>query len=216
MGCDIHCYVEIRTGNSWEKVGKIFDHPWYNPKEPTRVDGDYEWNAKKTDSPYMGRNYELFGILAGVREPDFVRLADPRGLPRDVGMEVKRMSDGWGIDGHSHSYLTLRELLDFNWFQNGTEQWRIVSPEEYDRWKRTGKPDSRSKGVMGSLTRTVSNEEMEKIIKQGGEKGISYFTKVTWYETYKSCCVNFVTETIPALERLGDPEEVRIVFWFDN
>ncbi len=38
----------------------------------------------------------------------------PKGLPDNVSIEVKTESDEWGIDGHSHSFLTLKELLDYS------------------------------------------------------------------------------------------------------
>ena len=64
------------------------------------------------ESLYSGRNYELFGILAGVRDHNNDSIDDPRGLPEDVSEVTKKESDRWDGDGHSHSWLTLKELRE--------------------------------------------------------------------------------------------------------
>lgn len=60
---------------------------------------------------YEDRNYELFGILAGVRG---IRtpISDPKGLPVDVTDAVKRLYDLWGLNNHSASWLTFDEIWD--------------------------------------------------------------------------------------------------------
>ena len=85
MGCDIHMHVEIKQGGRW--------HLWAQCS--------------------MHRDYNLFSLLAGVRqEDDSPRpIAEPRGLPADVSEVVKRHSDYWGEDGHSHSYLSAKEWV---------------------------------------------------------------------------------------------------------
>ena len=87
MGCDIHMYAEIRKENKWEKVGRIFENPWYSEDRE-----ESEWNTPLTDEPYDGRNYDLFAILADVRNgrgfagcvtgDRFNPIAEPKGLPR--------------------------------------------------------------------------------------------------------------------------------------
>jgi hypothetical protein len=90
MGCDIHAYVEVKRNGRWNCEGDAFDC----------------------------RNYGLFGFLAGVRNYSMVPvLAAPRGLPADVGDVVHQKSKRWGDDGHTHSWLSLRELADFDYAQ---------------------------------------------------------------------------------------------------
>jgi hypothetical protein len=64
MGCDIHCYAEVKKGKKWVKVGRVFDNPYYDPKDKSKW---AKWNKAKTDQPYLHRNYNLFAILADVR-----------------------------------------------------------------------------------------------------------------------------------------------------
>ncbi len=74
---------------------------------------EHEW--------YPGRNYNEFAILANVRNgrgfagiktgEGFNPIADPKGLPKDVSDDVASDSRAYGSDGHSHSWLTLKELI---------------------------------------------------------------------------------------------------------
>lgn len=56
---------------------------------------------------------------------------------------------------------------------------------------------------------------MEDKIKLGKSLNDLY-TEIEWKESYKSCCLKFYEKTIPALKKLGEPDNVRLVFWFDN
>lgn len=212
MGCDIHMYVEKwnRVTHSWDKMGKVFFdsyaaslivknlvevmgltrdeawtilQKWRDGEEPSNKTEEYiigkyipknmaddhlHWyEADKkglfpypySDQPYGGRCYRLFGLLAGVRDTSIDMVVPDRYgyLPDDVSVEIEDLSDEWGIDAHSHNYLTLRELMD----------------SKYNK---------------------MSTEELE-------EMGIdSYFFKTL----------------LPDLQKFGNPDDIRIVFWFDN
>ena len=68
MGCDIHCYIEYKSPNTegWSDFGGRV-----NP----------------------GRNYDLFGKLAGVRRSEVTPVVEPRGLPEDISYAAS--SDAW-------------------------------------------------------------------------------------------------------------------------
>lgn len=148
MGCDIHCYCEVRKDGKWERTGAIFPSKYHDPAEVIERDGYtvyherengvytgketafhvaaddteslrrfaedddyYVWNGPFTTEPYEGRSYELFALLAGVRNYDYVTpIHSPRGVPSDVSETVRKIIDRWGVDGHSHSYFTVAEL----------------------------------------------------------------------------------------------------------
>jgi hypothetical protein len=161
-------------------------------------------------------------------------------LPKDVSSQVKTESDGWGSDGHSHSWFTLAELEAYDWEGQSTKHRGWVNQIEFERFDKEGKPQSWSGGVSGSEVVHVSNEEMRARVKQknAGFKPMdhgefaedssqaiqtltaqkSYYTKVEWSETYAQSVPDFLLKTMPKLRELanGDPESVRIVFWFDN
>lgn len=186
MGCDIHIFAEIRKGDKWEKVGDVFPCTDWAGK-PT---------GKFTDEPYDGRNYTLFALLAGVRnrERNIKPIKQcPYSIPPDASEGVIKERDYWQGDGHSHSWYTLKELLDYDWSQGYTESG-IVATSVAEEYRKTGKkPESWCQG-----TNAKDVERLE------------------WPESYSEMCDNFITQTIPALQALGSPEDVRIVFWFDN
>lgn len=109
MGCDIHMQVEYRTkvngtmqwcdGNLYE-VNKF--HYSY-PDEP---------KYKRINLINERRHYNLFGLLAGVRNYGIKPIAPPRGFPKDASKSIAEVYDSWGSDAHSASWLTLAELMN--------------------------------------------------------------------------------------------------------
>ncbi len=265
MGCDIHFYVEKRQEDgSWKLLypenisvcrDDYDDEVWENEIEPNLpesviVHKDYkEWSAARGDdyydklfanALYVGRNYNLFSILANVRNgygfagidtgDAFNYIDEPRGIPMDASPEYRYECKHWGVDGHSHSYFTVQELLDFDWDQT-TKNRGVVNADEYIKFRELGKPESYCGGVSGPNIRHVDNDEMDKYLQSeeyqmdslaAADTGHApfgrhkVFTKVEWEESYRSCVPGFLNNTIPALQELGDPNDVRIVFFFDN
>lgn len=225
MGCDIHMYAEKLQKGKWVKVGDVFDNPYYEPEG-----ADYSWNTPKTCHPYIGRNYNLFAILADVRngygfagcktgEP-MEPIDEPRGLPYDVSKEVKVESDGWGIDGHSHSYFTLGEILAYSWTNKKTH-YGWVTMEDYKTFLEEGKPACWCGGVSGGGVRKVSNDRMEELIEKGKEDPKdNIYTQIEWEtEIWEDC--RFFLEEVKKMKDMFEEEglgvdEVRLVFWFDN
>lgn len=97
MGTDIHGHVEYYDNNQqqWKKV-----HMYRANKNHGTIE--------EVD-PYPYRNYEMFGILAGVRgwhDP----IIDPRGIPFDCSFDVREIWDREKDDCYSPSWYTLAEL----------------------------------------------------------------------------------------------------------
>lgn len=91
MGCDIHAVVEVKIN-------------------PHNMEG---WwiNAGEI---HINRDYRLFAKLAGVRnEHPWLQepIAEPRGIPTDASGGVDALVEAWGHDGHSHSWVTVGELV---------------------------------------------------------------------------------------------------------
>lgn len=100
MGCDIHSYVEQRVSNGWTRA-----HWGVTDKY-----GECE--------PFRDRIYAVFGWLADVRNYSAVPpISKPRGLPGDVSPDVLREYEEWGLDAHSASWLSVDELLAFDYIE---------------------------------------------------------------------------------------------------
>ena len=236
MGCDIHFYVEKQVNGVWQSA----DH--WEPSESTGDEGMSELEAPYKTQYYSGRNYNLFSILADVRNGSgfagcdtgngFVPLDDPRGLPDDVSEEVKAVSDRWEGDGHSHSWFAVSELLEYDWTQTTKHRGFVNAAQYYDwnRWRREeGEgPESYCGDVYSASIEKVTVAEMRTRIEavtagdwyRSEEKVLSelpdLYCQVEWEQPYFKAARGFLSDTMPRLWRLGKPEDVRIVFWFDN
>lgn len=173
MGCDIHSFAEVRKNGKWEKVGEVF------PLD------DWDKNYFKKDfgdRPINWRDYSLYGWLADVRNYSCVpAISQPRGIPDDVSPEVAQENNDWADDGHSHSWLSLAELLTVDYEQVFWDR-RVTRQEAPNFWNGAA----------------LANEGEGKHITLREHLSEGYFR---------------VLET---LKTLGSPDDVRIVFWFDN
>lgn len=162
MGCDIHIFYEIRKNDKWvkyeEKIFKSYDNTY-------------------TSSPFDWRSYNMFAFLANVRNRiDIEPLSLPKGLPDDSEYLNSEYTDDiysskketlkdyyfndW--DYHSHSFFTVKELLEF----------------DYDK--------------------DFSNKRYDD------------------EDSYRKILPNGFFDDLEILKSLGEPENVRIIFWFDN
>ena len=151
MGCDIHTNVEVRQADGSWKIheGSFIDN----------------------------RNYDLFAILANVRNgfgfagvttgAGFVPMAEPRGVPEDASPEYRAEAEQWDGDGHSHSYFTVAEMLAYDWTQT-TKKTGLVSPTEFMHWKKDGEPNGWCGDVSGPNVKKLTSEEMNALIEKSG------------------------------------------------
>jgi hypothetical protein len=240
MGCDIHLYAERRENGAWVSADR-----WSEDKyEPGRLTVDYDHRL------YSNRNYDLFAILADVRNGygfagvttgvGFIPISKPRGLPKDISDQVRAEAQSWAGDGHSHSYHTVAELVAYDWTQT-TVKMGVVSAPEFLNWNRYDRahgegPRSYAGDVAGGGVQYITVEEMGALTNRWSEKLNSLqgqadwktmnerfltecgsiYTRVSWSSPYWKRCQEFLAGTMPKLWRLGSPEDVRIVFWFDN
>ncbi len=235
MGCDIHFHVEKVSEGRW-----VSADTWYADVDDPSQKSLYDWSGSTGISGgpmYSGRNYGLFAMLADVRNgygfagvdtgDALVPIFAPRGLPDDVSPEVKASSDSYGGDGHSHSHMTVQELLDYDWTQIMRKRG-FVSKKEFARFRLKGRPESWCGGTSADI---IGNEAMDALIladcdgdrltwgdfhKMPNEDFASPQTQITWDIPYYEQARDFLAETMPKLWRIGKPHEVRIVIWFDN
>lgn len=221
MGTDIHTVLEIRKNGTWEALGLERDSYGYimDPPDPAEV--------LPTD-----RNYNLFSIMADVRNSNgydeprsrWVPISEPRGCPPDASPLVKDWMEEWG---HSHSYLTLADLKNYD-YSSSTLRTGLVGPDGYMQWKEHGRPNAWCGGLMGADVVFVSHEEMEQYISDPqlfslmkGVENSLVFTAVQWEVTAREAARKLVEDTIPYMESLVmenglTDNDVRLVFWFDS
>ena len=239
MGTDIHLYVERRDGDKW-----VSCDAWEpDSYEPNTMSVPYKKHF------YSDRNYDVFAILADVRNgrgfagvdtgDGFVPLVQPRGLPDDLSPELHAEAEA-SLD-HTPSWVTVQELMDYDWTRT-TNKRGVVSAVEYAQWagwrRGAGKgPESYCGGISGRDIKHITEEEMAVLVRDTekavraeatdhptngqvrdivGQRLKNLYCQVSWTEPYYEAASNFLSECLPKLWRLGKPENVRIVFWFDS
>ena len=98
MGCDIRFIIERKEcdNGTWEFAEEV----------------------------EIERDYDLFTALAGVRAcpgSEIKVISQPKGIPSDTSDFVRYLMDS--VDSHSHSWLSLKELLSYDWRENN--MWLI-------------------------------------------------------------------------------------------
>lgn len=219
MGTDIHMHVEAKLNLRGE------DKPlWREVKRTTQIEAGWESKIELRNRWYPGRNYDEFAILADVRNgyafaghdtgDRFEPLSEPRGLPDDASFEVIVAAEDFGVDGHSHSWLTLNDLYGPEGYWDKTVKKRgVVTKEVAERFRQTSEPpDMWSAAVSGP--------------------GADQYEQIEWEIRYRDHAEHILSKLIPSLEdligfdQLGrihapwdqrlTPDDIRIVFWFDN
>lgn len=232
MGCDIHMAVEVLKDGIWTAHGAKTETAYGDPY--------LSW-----DEPNTGRSYDLFAILANVRNghgfagiktgEGFNPISEPRGIPSDASPEYREWAGEMGGDGHSHSYFTVAELLAYDWTQTTGHQG-YVNLKGFAETLARGKPSSWSgdisgggivklpfEGVKAAWERVKREDrypwqepQQARLAHALGHPADRIHTLVHWTEPYYVSVSGFLSETLPVLWRLGDPASVRICFFFDN
>jgi hypothetical protein len=190
MGCDIHLYPEVFDGREWRYADNLVKSQYGD-----YMKGEFDWD-------FSSRNYSFFAMLADVRNgygfagvdtgDGYVPISVPKGVPDNASPEVWAENEKWRGDGHSHSHLTLAELLAYDWEQYSIRRG-VVGPGEYIKFKKNGRPSMWSGAVGGANVKNVSNEEMDRLIETFPVDNkrpthpaawASYHTTVEWKETY--------------------------------
>lgn len=173
MGTDIYLHAEKRSNGVWHHCGELEE--------------------------FEIRNYQFFAILANVRNPirstvPFHFIVEPRGLPDDMSEVLQH--EGLLRFGHDPGWVTLRELLDFDWQGKTILRRAVVDPEDVALFG-----DGKQKfprGVSG-----IANEGPGPC--------------VTWVDTYEEAVgARYLKDLLDTLAQLGSPTDVRIVFSFDS
>lgn len=189
MGCDIHTMVEIRRqryenrqagddgGWRWLQLDAdelSIPNPYYDPDSDQAYWRD---QPKHTSEPFGGRNYDLFALLAdvrngygfaGVKRGDPIEPLDqPRGVPDDASHAWLAEVESWDVDMHSHTYFTLAELLEFQAagrFGIPMRRTGVIDSITYEKIKASGftlKPESWIGSISGGGIVTLTPEQYD-------------------------------------------------------
>lgn len=201
MGIDIEMYAEVFDGERWRPAEPLVENEYFDPED------DSSGPRKKPQNLYDLRNRSLFAILADAisdfdSEEPYKPIAPCRGLPGDLSPEISDFERPQHDSLFGHSWLSLKELLAFDWKSQVIQKTAVVDPDvaalfegnpvgfPYQRWPE---------GKLISYSRRCPS-------------GMS----VRWRETYEqSAGPDFLEGVLSKLKSFGAEESVRIVFWFN-
>ena len=205
-------YAEVRKNDVWEKVDAIFPSAFS------------EMQDILTDRVGDERNtilYELFGWVANRTEKytEVKPINELKGLPEDVSADIAN-NDYFRFGGFT-SYLTLEEILNYNWDATISHIGRI-SEKSYVNWKKNGTTPARwDRHIAGKdkkvITPFIMNGILDGSIQR--DEGVKYYIVVEYEpQSYKEYCNFFCSTSLPILMQLvpkgGSYKDVRVVYTF--
>ncbi len=192
MGCDIHGWVEIKpmeTLNYWRSVLNV--------------------------GALVVRNYDIFGSLFGVRNHvGFEPIAADRGLPEKVSELCQKESDRWGVDGHSHTWISAIELWGIDWNEESTKVDDRIHVYKLTPEGERETPDEFTKFLWGSEL----DDYQEELAKHGQvqiDNMLYIYEKVCRRDAIGKDW-KLLLDFIKKLAEAYGSDNVRMVVWFDN
>lgn len=201
MGCDIHGFLEVKKTINGEAKWISAD---YFSKNPYHGLDDFEKEMELVGC-FNNRNYQAFYQLAGVRgySDDNCKISTPRGLPDDVTDNVKAEYNSWGLDAHSSSYVTLKDVIDFRARLKPTVVTGMLNPEQVKLLDESG--------ILPEFWCGWTN--MDGYVKRSW---LMMFDPLKELEEIMRERLNKFLWTYTEEDQNENAENIRFVFWFDN
>lgn len=129
-------------------------------------------------------------------------------MPDDIHYITKEMSDSWGVDGHSHSYYTLKELMDYMSQAPTITYSGMISDEQASNLEKyniypTSWCQSTNMNGYTYRTWTVPDDNVPILIEAMKKRCAEERHIFEWQKDYEECIKK-------------EADNFRIVFWFDN
>lgn len=246
MGTDIHLAVERRNSSGqWERVLPPADYKQSAWVEEYHAEKGIPFDEYDRKQWYNDRNYRLFAILANIRNgygfagvpiwKAIQPIAKPRGLPLDMSPEVQKLAsddeyneNDISLGDHSFSWLTLAELQAYPWNQGGLTYGAVDYVQFAERILKHGRSyplklesapyEAWSAAVTGATVVNLSFDQALDILDKRMAIPLdkTYVVRDAWETPLASQTKDWNERVMPALAKLGPPDDVRIVFGFDS
>ena len=196
MGCDIHSIAEIKTTKGWL--------PLESDGRTSSWGSFFERNTQYFE-PFNWRSYAIFGFLADVRNYSHCEpISEPRGLPTDS--EHLNSPSPYAYDTSPMSGETIPEseketiksdLLDGGYHSYSWLLLKELTDFDYEKtfWDRRVTKQTAPNCWNGAA---LAEEGDGQTITYREHLGEDYF------------------KDLELLKSFGEPDNIRIVFWFDN
>lgn len=192
MGADIHIFAEIRKADKWERLTEdVF--PYYG--------------HEKTNAPFNWRSYDMFGFLANVRNySNIPPLGELKELPNDSEYLNTKLDEpigfNYGFVDNGIAYTIKEEIEnDLDYHSKTYYTLKELIDFDYDKTFEDLRYTEVTKNPNGTIFANGA------AIAEKGEGNITTFREFLGEKFF---------ECIEIMKTLGEPENVRIIFWFDN
>jgi hypothetical protein len=204
MSRDCCFYAEIFKDNQWYPIPSPI---WSKGKQIT-----VEYLTE------LDINYSLYTILVGYERwntyplyhtDQIIPLTEPRGFPHDMNSIYKEYFRYTEYLENSEDRIDWKTSLYLTWFM-------VQEVIDYD-WNKKFSPftsyvKSQYAPLFNSSSPFPENFPSEEIIYMQKQPGM---TEVSWTESYRDF-IGSVDWFIEELLKLGDPKQVRIIFWIER
>ncbi len=202
MSISVWAYPEIRIDKIWQRATEMVPNPdCYCSDEPYPDEKPCPYPAMIPRPIEIGDSKIYAAILINERyawsKDPISPIVPERGFPEDACAEVAADYYSIGQDVAHSSWVTLQEILDFEWDKNLIVREAMVSKEDAVKFNpnQHGLPE----GIL-------SYSEM---MRNG--------CIVTWTETYrKAFGETHLSNIIQELRGFGAPDDVRLILWCDR
>lgn len=193
-------------------------HVWETSDDCPFMLGKKKWTRHAAFTPLFlrDRNYGFFAVLADVRNYGHVEqfIAANRGHPENATTRIyQRKYNEWedysNEDYHSHSWVGLKELLDWPWDSPAGYDTGLVDIKAFKALQEKGtRPDAWCQASYGPGV--VVAERAEDITDK------TTLVRARWNLTYREFVGKWMLEELFTLPQRFDPKLTRFIFCFDN
>lgn len=191
-------------------TSSLYAEIWRNSRREPIPEPKYSKSNRRIPVHCMslGTAYELYAALVGYdrsrlyhlgHTEEIVPLSKPRGFPKDMNAiyeEYFENGNGYGMKRYL-TWFMVQEVIDYDWDRRFPPCTGYVRSEYAPLFCTSA-----------SLPDGFPDDEDIHFVEREGT------TKVSWAESYRDF-VGCIDEFIEELLKLGDPEEVRIIFWLE-
>lgn len=225
MGCDIHiCVQRQESDGAWREI--VYQDTPYDFEKREALPGI------PIAPPYFeGRNYDLFGLLANVRNGSgfagcttgegWPSIAPGRGWPEGFNPEAVAPMPEYPEYGprfmgdHSFTWVALEELEAFDWDGVATVIYGVVPADVYEKLKLGEKPREWSGGVSGRDVEVYDRPGYLEA-KRMGRLAPKPYVRTSWRSTAREATSDWPGRVLPWLRKLAEGRPLRLVLGFDS
>ncbi len=236
MGCDIHPVVQVRVSGQWQDVSLGSDRS--ERSEHPVATQDYEvfsvladvrnqWDIVPIGScrgvPYDFQVVEGFHPCLDHSGKVLEERTGSSGVSWSLSDAMDACQDCIWMGEHSYTWVSLQELLDYNWDAIVHEKMTVLWVH-YVKWVQAGRqgfPQEWCASASGSNVVVVAEAELpsvpiEELHNVKVEYGKQVYVKTQTALPLSYICGHFCQDVIPWLQTLGESNDVRIVMGSDS